>query len=153
MEIPDGTFLCGSSMFSRCALQFPPTIKKQFCQQQTRVMCALPSLFARQLFIEAFFSFCPQQIALMTVTLFPIRLFIAAFMMLLAWPFAFLASVGRSETTVEPQCLWRRWVSSYSHNSHYIYQYVVVLLITSSAVAIHHSTLVCRFHSCFWFAV
>uniref|UniRef100_A0A673CUM9 Lysophosphatidylcholine acyltransferase 1 n=1 Tax=Sphaeramia orbicularis TaxID=375764 RepID=A0A673CUM9_9TELE len=47
---------------------------------------------------------------LMTVTLFPIRLFIAAFMMLLAWPFAFLASVGRSETTVEPQCLWRRLV-------------------------------------------
>uniref|UniRef100_A0A673CUN3 Lysophosphatidylcholine acyltransferase 1 n=1 Tax=Sphaeramia orbicularis TaxID=375764 RepID=A0A673CUN3_9TELE len=50
------------------------------------------------------------KIMLMTVTLFPIRLFIAAFMMLLAWPFAFLASVGRSETTVEPQCLWRRLV-------------------------------------------
>uniref|UniRef100_UPI003AAA533F lysophosphatidylcholine acyltransferase 1-like n=1 Tax=Centroberyx gerrardi TaxID=166262 RepID=UPI003AAA533F len=50
------------------------------------------------------------KIALMTVTLFPIRLFLAAFMMLLAWPFAFLASVGRSETTVEPQCLWRRLV-------------------------------------------
>uniref|UniRef100_A0A669DB96 Lysophosphatidylcholine acyltransferase 1 n=1 Tax=Oreochromis niloticus TaxID=8128 RepID=A0A669DB96_ORENI len=49
-------------------------------------------------------------IALMTVTLFPIRLLIAAFMMLLAWPFAFIASVGRSETTVEPQCLWRRLV-------------------------------------------
>ncbi|XP_071325814.1 lysophosphatidylcholine acyltransferase 1 [Trachinotus anak] len=50
------------------------------------------------------------KIALMTVTLFPIRLLIAAFMMLLAWPFAFLASVGRSETAVEPQCLWRRLV-------------------------------------------
>nr|XP_019946696.1 PREDICTED: lysophosphatidylcholine acyltransferase 1-like [Paralichthys olivaceus] len=50
------------------------------------------------------------KIALMTVTLFPIRLLIAAFMMLLAWPFAFLASVGRSETVVEPQCLWRRLV-------------------------------------------
>uniref|UniRef100_A0A8C8E252 Lysophosphatidylcholine acyltransferase 1 n=1 Tax=Oryzias sinensis TaxID=183150 RepID=A0A8C8E252_9TELE len=49
-------------------------------------------------------------IALMTVTLFPIRLFMAAFMMLLAWPFAFLATIGRSETTVEPQCLWRRLV-------------------------------------------
>uniref|UniRef100_A0A3Q3R4U3 Phospholipid/glycerol acyltransferase domain-containing protein n=1 Tax=Monopterus albus TaxID=43700 RepID=A0A3Q3R4U3_MONAL len=49
-------------------------------------------------------------IALMTVTLFPIRLFVAAFMMLLAWPFAFLASAGRSETAVEPQCLWRRVV-------------------------------------------
>uniref|UniRef100_A0A8C4GTP6 EF-hand domain-containing protein n=1 Tax=Dicentrarchus labrax TaxID=13489 RepID=A0A8C4GTP6_DICLA len=46
----------------------------------------------------------------MTFTLFPIRLLIAAFMMLLAWPFAFLASVGCSETTVEPQCLWRRLV-------------------------------------------
>uniref|UniRef100_A0A3Q1JV79 Phospholipid/glycerol acyltransferase domain-containing protein n=1 Tax=Anabas testudineus TaxID=64144 RepID=A0A3Q1JV79_ANATE len=50
------------------------------------------------------------KIALMTVTLFPIRLLIAAFMMLLAWPFAFLASVGRSEAAVEPQCLWRRLV-------------------------------------------
>uniref|UniRef100_A0A674NFS7 Lysophosphatidylcholine acyltransferase 1 n=1 Tax=Takifugu rubripes TaxID=31033 RepID=A0A674NFS7_TAKRU len=34
----------------------------------------------------------------------------SAFMMLLAWPFAFLATVGRSETAVEPQCLWRRLV-------------------------------------------
>lgn len=50
------------------------------------------------------------QIGLMTVTLFPIRLFIAAFMMLLAWPFAFIASVGRSDATVEPQCLWRKVV-------------------------------------------
>ncbi|XP_047454985.1 lysophosphatidylcholine acyltransferase 1 isoform X1 [Mugil cephalus] len=58
-------------------------------------------------------KFTPMEkakIALMTVTLFPIRLLTAAFMMLLAWPFAFLASVGRSETTVEPQCLWRRLV-------------------------------------------
>uniref|UniRef100_A0A8C5EBE1 Lysophosphatidylcholine acyltransferase 1-like n=1 Tax=Gouania willdenowi TaxID=441366 RepID=A0A8C5EBE1_GOUWI len=46
----------------------------------------------------------------MTFTLFPIRLLIAAFMMLLAWPFAFLASEWRSEATVEPQCLWRRLV-------------------------------------------
>ncbi|XP_068180153.1 lysophosphatidylcholine acyltransferase 1 isoform X1 [Antennarius striatus] len=52
------------------------------------------------------------KIALMTVTLFPIRLLIAAFMMLLAWPFAFLASVGRSEMNVEPQCLWRRLVDT-----------------------------------------
>ncbi|XP_062321189.1 lysophosphatidylcholine acyltransferase 1 [Osmerus eperlanus] len=50
------------------------------------------------------------KIALMTVTLFPVRLFLAAFMMLLAWPFAFVASMGRSETAVEPQCLWRRLV-------------------------------------------
>lgn len=50
------------------------------------------------------------QIGLMTLTLFPIRLFIAAFMMLLAWPFAFIATVGRSENTVETQRLWRRLV-------------------------------------------
>ncbi|TWW79481.1 lysophosphatidylcholine acyltransferase 1 [Takifugu flavidus] len=57
-----------------------------------------------------FTPFEKAKIALMTVTLFPIRLLIAAFMMLLAWPFAFLATVGRSETAVEPQCLWRRLV-------------------------------------------
>ncbi|XP_061632280.1 lysophosphatidylcholine acyltransferase 1 isoform X2 [Phyllopteryx taeniolatus] len=50
------------------------------------------------------------KIAVMTVTLFPIRLLVAASMMLLAWPFAFLASAGHSETAVEPQCLWRRLV-------------------------------------------
>uniref|UniRef100_A0A8C9R5M6 Lysophosphatidylcholine acyltransferase 1 n=1 Tax=Scleropages formosus TaxID=113540 RepID=A0A8C9R5M6_SCLFO len=50
------------------------------------------------------------KLALMTVTLFPVRLFFAAFMMLLAWPFAFVASLGRSEETVEPQCWWRRCV-------------------------------------------
>uniref|UniRef100_A0A671XNK2 Lysophosphatidylcholine acyltransferase 1 n=1 Tax=Sparus aurata TaxID=8175 RepID=A0A671XNK2_SPAAU len=60
--------------------------------------------------LNTFPFFSLLQIALMTVTLFPIRLLMAAFMMLLAWPFAFLASVGRSETTVEPQCLWRRLV-------------------------------------------
>lgn len=50
------------------------------------------------------------QIAVMTVTLFPLRLLMAAFMMLLAWPFAFLATMGRSEMAVEPQSLWRRLV-------------------------------------------
>lgn len=50
------------------------------------------------------------KIAIMTVTLFPIRLLMAAFMMLLAWPFAFLATLGRSEDNVEPQCFWRRLV-------------------------------------------
>ncbi|KAM6968336.1 lysophosphatidylcholine acyltransferase 1 [Aplochiton taeniatus] len=50
------------------------------------------------------------KLALMTVTLFPIRLLLAAFMMLLAWPFAFIATMGRSETAVETQCLWRRFV-------------------------------------------
>ncbi|KAK1794762.1 hypothetical protein P4O66_009969, partial [Electrophorus voltai] len=49
-------------------------------------------------------------IAVMTLTVFPVRLCVAAFMMLLAWPFAFVASVGRSETAVEAQCLWRRVV-------------------------------------------
>uniref|UniRef100_A0AAZ3R418 EF-hand domain-containing protein n=3 Tax=Oncorhynchus TaxID=8016 RepID=A0AAZ3R418_ONCTS len=59
----------------------------------------------------ALFSiFVSIQIALMTVTLFPIRLFLAAFMMLLAWPFAFIASVGRNEMVVEPQSLWRKFV-------------------------------------------
>ncbi|XP_066538853.1 lysophosphatidylcholine acyltransferase 1 isoform X2 [Hoplias malabaricus] len=46
----------------------------------------------------------------MTLTIFPIRLFVAAFMMLLAWPFAFIGTLGRSEEAVEPQCLWRRVV-------------------------------------------
>ncbi|MGH0170343.1 UNVERIFIED_CONTAM: hypothetical protein FKN15_007718 [Acipenser sinensis] len=45
----------------------------------------------------------------MTVTLFPIRLFFAVFMMLLAWPFAFLASMGRSEKVIEePHSWWRK---------------------------------------------
>uniref|UniRef100_A0AAZ3PXI1 EF-hand domain-containing protein n=1 Tax=Oncorhynchus tshawytscha TaxID=74940 RepID=A0AAZ3PXI1_ONCTS len=57
-----------------------------------------------------FSIFVSIQIALMTVTLFPIRLFLAAFMMLLAWPFAFIASVGRNEMVVEPQSLWRKFV-------------------------------------------
>ncbi|XP_051520534.1 lysophosphatidylcholine acyltransferase 1-like [Myxocyprinus asiaticus] len=54
--------------------------------------------------------FTPLQklkIAVMTVTLFPVRLLFAAFMMLLAWPFAFVATVGRSEDAVEPLCWWR----------------------------------------------
>lgn len=50
------------------------------------------------------------RIAVMTVTLFPIRLLMAAFMMLLAWPFAFIATMGRSEDSVEPQCSWRKIV-------------------------------------------
>uniref|UniRef100_A0A4W3JB09 Lysophosphatidylcholine acyltransferase 1 n=1 Tax=Callorhinchus milii TaxID=7868 RepID=A0A4W3JB09_CALMI len=48
-------------------------------------------------------------IAIMTVTLFPIRLFLAAFMMLLAWPFAFLAEWGRTEKELEkPMTLWKK---------------------------------------------
>ncbi|XP_072530879.1 lysophosphatidylcholine acyltransferase 1 isoform X1 [Salminus brasiliensis] len=54
--------------------------------------------------------FTPLQkvkIAVMTMTLFPVRLLFAAFMMLLAWPFAFIATVGRSKDAVEPLSWWR----------------------------------------------
>ncbi|XP_044521269.1 lysophosphatidylcholine acyltransferase 1 [Gracilinanus agilis] len=51
------------------------------------------------------------QIAFMTLTLFPIRLLFAAFMMLLAWPFAFVASLGSAEKELEkPLALWRKVV-------------------------------------------
>ncbi|XP_038626334.1 lysophosphatidylcholine acyltransferase 1 [Tachyglossus aculeatus] len=51
------------------------------------------------------------QIAFMTLTLFPIRLLFAAFMMLLAWPFAFVASMGSAEKELEkPLALWRKVV-------------------------------------------
>ncbi|XP_029920194.1 lysophosphatidylcholine acyltransferase 1 [Myripristis murdjan] len=50
------------------------------------------------------------KIGLMSVTVFPVRLLLAAFLMLLAWPFAFMASLGRSEYTMEPQSWWRRLV-------------------------------------------
>lgn len=45
----------------------------------------------------------------MTVTLFPIRLLLAAFMMLLAWPIAFLAAWGRIEKEPDkPTNLWKK---------------------------------------------
>uniref|UniRef100_A0A8C5Q7M2 Lysophosphatidylcholine acyltransferase 1 n=1 Tax=Leptobrachium leishanense TaxID=445787 RepID=A0A8C5Q7M2_9ANUR len=47
-----------------------------------------------------------SQIAIMTLTLFPIRLFFAAFMMLLAWPFAFIAVMGRTEKDLEKPMTW-----------------------------------------------
>ncbi|KAM4630252.1 lysophosphatidylcholine acyltransferase 1 [Polymixia lowei] len=50
------------------------------------------------------------KIALMSVTVFPVRLLLTAFLMLLAWPFAFTASLGRSDFTVEPQSWWRRFI-------------------------------------------
>uniref|UniRef100_A0A4W5Q0T0 Lysophosphatidylcholine acyltransferase 1 n=1 Tax=Hucho hucho TaxID=62062 RepID=A0A4W5Q0T0_9TELE len=40
--------------------------------------------------------------------LFPVRVFFAVFLMLLAWPFAFAASLGRSELAVETETWWRR---------------------------------------------
>ncbi|KAG9479382.1 hypothetical protein GDO78_012842 [Eleutherodactylus coqui] len=50
------------------------------------------------------------QIAFMTLTLFPIRLFFAAFMMLLAWPFAFVAAMGRTGKELEqPMSWWRKF--------------------------------------------
>lgn len=53
------------------------------------------------------------QIAVMTVTLFPIRLLLAAFMMLLAWPIAFLAAWGRIEKEPDkPTNLWKKWVNN-----------------------------------------
>uniref|UniRef100_A0A673YMP7 Uncharacterized protein n=1 Tax=Salmo trutta TaxID=8032 RepID=A0A673YMP7_SALTR len=51
-----------------------------------------------------------SQIGVMTVTVFPVRLFSAVFLMLLAWPFAFAASLGRSELAVETETWWRRCV-------------------------------------------
>jgi hypothetical protein len=39
----------------------------------------------------------------MSVTVFPVRVLLTAFVMLLAWPFALAASLGRSEGAVEPQ--------------------------------------------------
>lgn len=50
------------------------------------------------------------KIAVMSVTVFPVRLLLAAFLMLLAWPFAFVAAVGRSEFAVETQTWWRRFI-------------------------------------------
>ncbi|XP_040833316.1 lysophosphatidylcholine acyltransferase 1 [Ochotona curzoniae] len=51
------------------------------------------------------------QVVFMTLTLFPIRLLCAAFMMLLAWPFALLASLGPADQEPErPLALWRRAV-------------------------------------------
>ncbi|XP_023375525.1 lysophosphatidylcholine acyltransferase 1, partial [Pteropus vampyrus] len=47
----------------------------------------------------------------MTLTLFPVRLLLAAFMMLLAWPFALLASLGPAERDPgQPLALWRKVV-------------------------------------------
>nr|XP_054344589.1 lysophosphatidylcholine acyltransferase 1 isoform X3 [Pongo pygmaeus] len=51
------------------------------------------------------------QVALMTLTLFPVRLLVAAAMMLLAWPLALVASLGSVEKEPEqPLALWRKVV-------------------------------------------
>uniref|UniRef100_A0A7N8YE66 Lysophosphatidylcholine acyltransferase 1 n=1 Tax=Mastacembelus armatus TaxID=205130 RepID=A0A7N8YE66_9TELE len=46
----------------------------------------------------------------MSVTVFPVRLLLLSFLMLLAWPFAFTASLGRSQFVIEPQSWWRRFI-------------------------------------------
>ncbi|XP_048224347.1 lysophosphatidylcholine acyltransferase 1 [Perognathus longimembris pacificus] len=51
------------------------------------------------------------QVAIMTLTLFPIRLLFAAFMMLLAWPLALVASLGPADKEPEQSlALWRKVV-------------------------------------------
>uniref|UniRef100_G3TZS1 Phospholipid/glycerol acyltransferase domain-containing protein n=1 Tax=Loxodonta africana TaxID=9785 RepID=G3TZS1_LOXAF len=50
------------------------------------------------------------QIAIMTLTLFPIRLLFAAFMMLFAWSFAFVPSLGFAEREPEEPLLWQKVV-------------------------------------------
>ncbi|KAL4690835.1 hypothetical protein H8959_013796 [Pygathrix nigripes] len=52
-----------------------------------------------------------EWVALMTLTLFPVRLLVAATMMLLAWPLALVASLGSAEKEPEqPLALWRKVV-------------------------------------------
>ncbi|XP_057683979.1 lysophosphatidylcholine acyltransferase 1 isoform X2 [Corythoichthys intestinalis] len=50
------------------------------------------------------------KIGLMSVTVFPVRLLLVSFLMLLAWPFAFAASLGRSEYVLEPRSWWRSFI-------------------------------------------
>nr|XP_044635447.1 lysophosphatidylcholine acyltransferase 1 isoform X1 [Equus asinus] len=51
------------------------------------------------------------QVTLMTLTLFPLRLLVATFMMLLAWPIVLVASLGSAEQEpTQPPALWRRVV-------------------------------------------
>lgn len=44
----------------------------------------------------------------MTLTLFPVRLLLAAFLMLLAWPFALVASLGPADRDPEQPLAWWR---------------------------------------------
>ncbi|XP_068431888.1 lysophosphatidylcholine acyltransferase 1 [Clinocottus analis] len=50
------------------------------------------------------------QIGLMSVTVFPVRLLLVSFFMLLGWPFAFAASLARSDYAIEPQSWWMRFI-------------------------------------------
>ncbi|XP_042320322.1 lysophosphatidylcholine acyltransferase 1 [Sceloporus undulatus] len=72
----------------------------------------LPPPLLRSPFVHQlrFSALQKAKIAFMTLTLFPIRLFFAAFMMLLAWPFAFIASIGSAEKQLEKPLSWWRKV-------------------------------------------
>lgn len=51
---------------------------------------------------------CPQ-VAVLTLTLFPVRLLVALLMMLLAWPLALVSSLGPGgQEPEQPPVLWRR---------------------------------------------
>ncbi|XP_056286347.1 lysophosphatidylcholine acyltransferase 1 [Pseudoliparis swirei] len=50
------------------------------------------------------------QIGLMTVTVFPVRLLLVFLLMLLGWPFAYAASLARSDYVIEPQSWWMRFI-------------------------------------------
>ncbi|XP_051927893.1 lysophosphatidylcholine acyltransferase 1 [Hippocampus zosterae] len=71
-----------------------------------------PSKWCRNPFVHTLkFSMADKiKIGFMSVTVFPVRLLAVSFLMLLAWPFAFAASLGRSEYVVEPQSWWRSFI-------------------------------------------
>ena len=51
---------------------------------------------------------CPQ-VAVMTLTLFPVRLLVVLLMMLLAWPLVLVSSLGPAgQEPEQPLALWRR---------------------------------------------
>ena len=51
---------------------------------------------------------CPQ-VAVLTLTLFPVRLLVVVLMMLLAWPLALVSSLGPAgQEPEQPPALWRR---------------------------------------------
>uniref|UniRef100_A0A8C5ASB3 Lysophosphatidylcholine acyltransferase 1 n=1 Tax=Gadus morhua TaxID=8049 RepID=A0A8C5ASB3_GADMO len=83
---------CSTQAFRECHTPNIAQLSSPLCLSLTH--CLPPSL----------------QIGLMSVTVFPVRVLLTAFVMLLAWPFAFAASLGRSEGAVEPQSCWRRLV-------------------------------------------
>lgn len=71
-----------------------------------------PSRLGRNPFVhELKFTMTEKiKIGLMSVTVFPVRLLLVSFLMLLAWPFAFTATLGRSDFVMEPQSWWRRFL-------------------------------------------